>query len=194
MVAEQWNSSEQVARLVRQSLEEGATVEIDGLGMFRPSAGGRFEFVPQSSPQVFLAYVEEDYAQVQRLCLQLRAQGYEPWLDKKKLLPGQNWPRAIEQAIEISTFFLPCFSNRAGGKRGPFQAELRYALDCAARVPLDEVFIVPIRLEECGVPPRIRRELQYVDLFPDWERGFRRIVETMETQKSKNRTRLRLAG
>jgi hypothetical protein len=194
MAAEQWSSSEQVARLVRQSLEEGATVEIDGLGMFRPSAGGRFEFIPQSSPQVFLAYVEEDYALVHRLYLQLRAQGFEAWLDKKKLLPGQNWPRAIEQAIEISSFFLPCFSNRAGGKRGHFQAELRYALDCAARLPLDDVYIIPIRLEECLVPPRIRRELQYVDLFPDWERGFRRILETMGNQKSKNRSRLRLAG
>ncbi len=194
MIAEQWNSSEQVARLVRQSLEEGASVEIDGLGVFRPSPGGRFEFVPQTNPQVFLAYVEEDYALVHRLYLQLRAAGYEPWLDKKKLLPGQNWPRAIEQAIEISSFFLPCFSNRAGGKRGHFQAELRYALDCAARQPLDDVYIIPVRLEECPVPPRIRRELQYVDLFPDWDRGLRRILETMENQKSKARSRLRLAG
>lgn len=194
MDAEQWNSSEQVARLVRQSLEEGATVEIDGLGLFRPSAEGRFEFLPQTSPQVFLAYVEEDYALAHRLYLQLRAEGFEPWLDKKKLLPGQNWPRAIEQAIEISNFFLPCFSNRAGGKRGHFQAELRYALDCAARLPLDDVYIIPIRLEECPVPLRIRRELQYVDLFPDWERGLRRILETMNGQKTRNRTRLRLAG
>jgi hypothetical protein len=92
MVAEQWNSSEQVARLVRQSLEEGATVEIDGLGSFRPSPDGQFEFVPQTRPQVFLAYVEEDYAIVHRLYSQLRAHGCEPWLDKKKLLAGQNWP------------------------------------------------------------------------------------------------------
>jgi hypothetical protein len=194
MVAEQWNSSEQVARLVRQSLEEGATVEIDGLGSFRPSPDGQFEFVPQTRPQVFLAYVEEDYAIVHRLYSQLRAHGCEPWLDKKKLLAGQNWPRAIEQAIEISSFFVPCFSKRAGGKRGHFQAELRWALDCASRLPLDDVYIIPVRLEECTVPQRIRRELQYIDLFPDWDRGFQGILDAMDGQESRSRGRLRLAG
>ncbi len=194
MEAGHWDSSEKVARLVRQALEEGAAVEIDGVGLFRPLSGGGYEFVAQSKPQVFLAYVEEDYARVHRLYQQLRAAGCEPWLDRKKLLPGQNWPRAIEQAIEISNFVLPCFSRRSACKRGHFQAELRYALDCAARLPLDDVYIIPIRLEECPVPLRIRRELQYVDLFPDWDRGLRQILDTMARQRSKARNRLLLAG
>ena len=55
--------------------------------------------------------------------------GFDPWLDRKKLLPGQNWPRSIEEAIETSDFFVPCFSHRSVNKKGGFQAEIRYALD-----------------------------------------------------------------
>ena len=49
-------------------------------------------------------------------------------------------------------------------------------------VPLDEVFLLPVRLDECRVPPRIQRETQYVDLFPAWDAGFARIVHIVECQ------------
>jgi hypothetical protein len=97
-------------------------------------------------------------------------------MDTRKLLPGQNWPRAIELAIESSDFFVACFSTQSVSKRGGFQAEIRYALDCARRIPLDEIFLVPVRLDVCRVPRSIQREWQYVDLFPDWLCGFQQLV------------------
>jgi hypothetical protein len=34
-------------------------------------------------------------------------------------------------------------------------------------IPLDEIFVVPVRLD-CGRVPRVvQRELEYIDLFPD---------------------------
>ncbi len=176
--------SEQVARLLRQCLRRGASVEIEGLGVFRPDGRGRFRFLPATSPKVFLAYVQEDVEAAERLYRDFRAHGFDAWLDRKKLLPGQNWPRSIEQAIEVADYFVACFSTRAIGKRGCFQSELRYALDCARRVPLDQTYFIPVRLEECRVPARISRQIQYVDLFPDWEQGFRRILQAMGAHRS----------
>jgi hypothetical protein len=46
-------------------------------------------------------------------------------------------------------------------------------------VPLDAVFILPIRFDECRVPRSIARQLQYIDLFPDWPRGVRRLAAEM---------------
>ena len=136
--------------ILRQCLEEGSAVEIDGLGVFHPGSGG-YEFYPSAGQKVFIAYVEEDRACAGRLYDALKASGFEPWLDRKKLLPGQNWPRAIERAIEVSDFFVACLSRRALQKRGAFQTELRYALDCARRQPLDHVYFIPLRLEEESV-------------------------------------------
>jgi hypothetical protein len=97
-------------------------------------------------------------------------------MDERKLLPGQNWPRAIDSAIETSDFFLACYSEHSVNKKGGFQAEVRYALDCARQVPLEDIFIVPVRLSQCRVPRSIQRELQYVDLFPAWVEGLTRLV------------------
>jgi hypothetical protein len=103
-------------------------------------------------------------------------------MDRRKLLPGQNWPRRIEEAIASSDFFVACFSCSSVNKRGTFQAEIRHALERARHVLLDEVFLIPVRLDDCRVPPRIQRETQYVDLFPGWDAGFARIVRIIECQ------------
>ncbi len=188
-------TSRQLARLLRQCLEEGSTVEVDGLGLFRHTRSGEFQFESRLRPRIFLAYVQEDLRHVQRLYRALARAGYDPWLDKRKLLPGQNWPRSIERAIGVSDFFIACFSPRSVSKRGAFQSELRYALDCAAKLPLDQVYFIPVRIEECDVPDRVTREIQYVDLFPDWEKGFQRVVSSIERQRSvADRRRLALAG
>jgi hypothetical protein len=187
MAGNSLQSSAQVARLVRQCLTEGASVEIDGLGTFLPDAQRGFRFLPRNRPKVFVAYVQEDAGAAEKLFDALEAGGFDPWLDRRKLLPGQNWPRSIDDAIDTSDFFLACFSRRSVKKKGGFQAEIRYALDCTRRVPLDEIFLIPARLDACPVPARIQREVQYIDLFPDWDRGFRRIVAAMRRQMSRHR-------
>jgi TIR domain len=170
---------DRVSGLVAQALRRGQMVEIDGLGTFEPGSNGAPVFTPQAAAQVFVAYVMEDIELAQRVCQSLRNAGCSPWLDKEKLLPGQNWPRAIERAIEISDAFVACFSTRSIVKRGPFQSELRYALDCERRRPLDDSFVIPVRLERCQVPRRIADRVQYVDLFPDWDRGMRKLIRAV---------------
>jgi hypothetical protein len=168
-----------LAQVVIHGVAAGKVVEIDGLGVFYPDAARGYRFEPAGLPQVFVAYAREDVKVVERLCEALETAGFSPWTDIRKLLPGQNWPRAIESAIETSAFFVACFSGNSVHKTGGFQAEVRFALDCARRVPLDEIFIVPVRLDNCRVPRSIQREFQYIDLFPDWERGIRRLTKMM---------------
>jgi hypothetical protein len=184
-----------VARIVRHALEHGTSVEIDGLGTFLPGRTRGFRFVAQTKARVFIAYVEEDLAAARKLYAAFEQRGFLPWLDRKKLLPGQNWPRAIETAIQASNFFVACFSRRSTCKRGSFHSELRFALYCAAQVPLDEIFFIPVRLDKCMVPRNISRKIQYVDLFPDWQHGVGTVVEVMKKQQqNRKRKRLPLRG
>jgi len=176
-----------LARVLRECLREGARVDIDGLGTFTRAANGRLSFRAHNLPRVFIAYVEEDLAQARRLYTALRSRRFSPWLDKTKLLPGQNWPRAIEAAIESTDFFIACFSGRSVSKRGMFQGELRFALECAQRAPLEEVFFIPVRLDACEIPSRIRRSIQYVDLFPRWESGMAKLERILRSEMRRRR-------
>jgi hypothetical protein len=127
--------------------------------------------------------VDEDFPLAQKLYDDLRNAECDPWLDREKLLPGQNWPRCIESAIEVADYFVALFSRRSVTKRGQFQSELRYAMDCAARLPLDQTFFIPLRLDNCRVPSRITNSIQYVDLFPDWDQGVRRLIRSLRPRR-----------
>ena len=174
-----------VLKLLRDVLDRGQAVEIDGLGTFRQAPSRGYEFHPESRVNVFIAYVEEDLVHARRLREALATAGYAPWLDKDQLLVGQNWPRAIERAIDLSDAFVACLSTKSLAKRGQFQSELRYALDCADRMPLDETFLLPVRFDSCAVPMQIERQVQYVDLFPDFDRGFRQLLRALRKRKPK---------
>ena len=174
-------SLSELALLIQRSLKRSKAVEIDGLGVFARNRAGDISFQARS-PRIFIAYAAEDLPHAEELFRAFCARGLSAWLDRRKLLPGQNWPRRIEEAIASADFFVACFSRRSVRKRGGFQAEVRFALDCAKRVPLDDVFVIPVRLDDCRVPARIQKETQYVDLFPDWDRGLESVFRIIETQ------------
>jgi hypothetical protein len=168
-----------VGRALKECLREGHSVELEGLGVFL--AGSR-QFVPIPGPRVFIAYAVEDLEMATRLYNDLLAAGMSPWLDRKKLLPGQAWTRCIDRAIENSDFFVACFSTASAFKKGQFPYEVRHALRCADRMPLDDVFVMPVRLNECQMPRTIASQTQYVDLFPNWFAGLNRLVRSIREQ------------
>lgn len=174
-------SLENISNIVLEALGRGATVDIDGLGSFRKNGNG-YRFHPHDLPRIFIAYAHEDTAGATRIYRSLSRAGFDPWMDRFKLLPGQNADRAIQNAMETSDFAVCCFSQNSIYKRGGFQAEVRYALECARRLPLHEIFLLPVRLDACRVPLEVAHETQYVDLFQDWEAGIGRLVEAIRHQ------------
>jgi hypothetical protein len=180
-------NAHELADLICRSLEVSPSLELEGLGTFRRDASGNISFEDGDAPRVFIAYALEDRAVAEQLYSDLEERGFSPWLDTRKLLPGQNWPLRIREAIEGADFFIGCFSKVSATKRGGFQSELRLALECASRVPLDDMFLIPVRLNPCRVPTRITRETQYVDLYPDWRAGVDRLAGTMRRHWTRQR-------
>src|SRR5262249_8930179 len=58
--------------------------------------------------------------------------------------------------------------------------ELREALDLIEQLPAGKVFLVPARLEPCEVSHPELGELTWVDLFPSWDDGIRRLERTIK--------------
>lgn len=183
-----------VLTTIRQLLLEGTPVEIDGVGWFEIDAAGDVAFHRSDAVQVFVAYAFEDEPAARMLYASLKGYGFTPWLDKENLLPGQNWPRAIERAIDSSDFFIACLSRHSIIKRGHFQCELRYALELTRHLPLDDIFVLPVRLDECDVPRTLSRSTQIVDLFPQWDRGVCNVIRTIDRESKRRRRLLELAG
>jgi hypothetical protein len=186
MARAKYASVTRISAIVRDALSRGATVEIDGLGSFCKNGRG-YTFQPHNLPRIFVAYAHEDVDDAVQIFHSLVQAGFDPWMDRFKLLPGQNGARAIQNAMETSDFAVCCFSQNSIHKRGGFQSEIRYALECAQRLPLDEIFMLPVRLDPCPVPVEVAREVQYVDLFPDWDAGMKRLYAAIRHQLKRPR-------
>lgn len=123
--------------------------------------------------RVFLCHAKEDKPKVQELYYRLSASGLEPWLDEKNLLPGQTWESEITQAIRESDCVLVCLSHTATTKTGYVQKEIREALERADERPEGQIFLIPLRFDQCDVPKRFSK-IQWVDYFePD---GYERLL------------------
>ncbi len=125
---------------------------------------------PTRKLRVFLCHASHDKPIVRELCQRLRAEPWiDPWLDEEKLLPGQDWNLEIEKAVEKADIVIVCLSNASVTREGYVQKEMRRVLDVALEKPEGAIFIIPVRLDECEAPYRLR-SFQYVDYFPASQR------------------------
>ena len=118
----------------------------------------------ENQDRIFLCHASEDKRQVTEIYYKLKAAGYSPWLDKMDILPGQQWDIEIKRALRNSRFIVIFFSNHSISKRGYVQREFKLALDTLEEIPDGQIFIIPVRLEECMVPEAFGH-IHYVDLF-----------------------------
>ena len=116
--------------------------------------------------RVFLCHASGDKPAVRALYERLISDGVDAWLDKEKLLPGQEWDMEITSAVRAADAVIVCLSNQSVTKEGYVQKEIRFALDVADEKPEGSIYIIPARLEECQVPSRLNR-WQWVDIFFD---------------------------
>ncbi len=135
--------------------------------------------------RVFLCHSSQDKPIVRELYQRLNAEGWiDPWLDEEKLLPGQNWDMEIEKAVETADAVIVCLSNTSVTKEGYVQRELKFVLDIALEKPEEAIFIIPLRLEDCN-PPRRLRLWQYADYFPASGRevAYKRLLASLKLRQ-----------
>jgi hypothetical protein len=106
--------------------------------------------------RVFLCHASQDKPIVRELYQRLLAENWiDPWLDKEKLLPGQDWELEIEKSVETADVVIVCLSKISIKKEGYFQKEIKKILDVADEKPEGTIFVVPLRLDDCQVPRRL---------------------------------------
>ena len=106
----------------------------------------------KSEIQIFLAHASEDKELVVELYNRLKQAGYKPWIDKKNLIPGQNWRSVIPRVIKESQLVIACLSKNSISKQGYVQDEFKIALNQLASMPPDSIYFIPLRLDECEIP------------------------------------------
>jgi hypothetical protein len=133
--------------------------------------------------RVFLAHGKEDKAVVRDLYQKLRFDDFNPWLDEEDLLGGQDWELEIKKAIRGSNAVLICLSSSSTTRKGFLHKEIKLALDVAEEQPEGVIFVIPVQLEDCEVPERLKK-YQWVKLYQ--EGGYEKLLRALRFSKGSN--------
>jgi hypothetical protein len=133
----------------------------------------------KKTPIVFISYAREDAEKAKKIYKDLTSLGVNAWLDQESILPGQNWKAAINQAIKDCRYFLALLSQNSVNKRGYVQKELAEALNILDEFPPSEIFVIPVRLDDCTPSHTRLNDLHWADMFPNWEDGLTKIVSAI---------------
>lgn len=76
--------------------------------------------------------------------------------------------------------FLPLLSSQSVNRRGYYQRELKLAIDTAEEIPEGQLFIIPLRLDDCQILSEKLSKYQYQNMFPDWSFAVNRIIEAIK--------------
>jgi len=134
----------------------------------------------QTEPiQVFISYAREDYHIAKRLYEDFKVHGIKPWLDKEDLLVGQNWHIAIDQAIKKSNFFCALLSSKSVSKIGYVQKELKKALNILDNYPSSDIYLLPVRINDCEPLDEKLLNIHWTDLFPSYTAGLQKILRVI---------------
>lgn len=132
--------------------------------------------------QVFISHAKEDQKVAEELHDYLTRNGYSPWLDKKDLKVGQNWDYEINKALKESTFVVLLLSSTSVQKRGYVQKEFNLAVEYSKNMLIDDIYIIPILLDDCKIPDHLNR-FQWIGIGN--ENSMVAILESLDLQRKK---------
>ena len=127
--------------------------------------------------KTFLSYsrVNTDFAK--KLARELKAEGFDVWLDQLDIPLGARWDVELEKALAESEIFMIIMTPDSIASEN-VRDEIGYAIDTGKR-------FLPIMLETCNVPLRLRR-FQYVDFstksFEDGVESAKRLLRGLIEQ------------
>ena len=75
--------------------------------------------------KVFLCHSSADKPAVRKIYRRLLSDGFLPWLDEEKVLPGQDWQYEIKTAVKESDVVVVCLSRSSISKTGYIHKETK---------------------------------------------------------------------
>jgi hypothetical protein len=131
--------------------------------------------------KVFVCHASENLTTAKELVDRLKSDGFEPWLDSEKILPGMTWDLEIQKTMRSSDAVIVCFSKVSIEKEGYIQKEIKFAAEIQKEKPEGTIFLIPMQLEECEIPYSLK-DVQWGRYFE--ADGYERIVKALNQRAS----------
>lgn len=133
---------------------------------------------------VFLSYCRDNKDKVSQLREDLITAGEPIWWDQD-ILGGQDWEFEIRKAMKEAYAVVVCLSEKNADRiTSGIYPEVLNAIAAYREHAPGGIFLIPVRLSECEIPPikidaiRTLDSLRYIDLFS--ANGLNQLVKSLQ--------------
>ena len=116
----------------------------------------------KDSHSIFISYASPDRDKTLVFFDWLKKNGFNVWMDCRSLMAGQNWDFEIKRALDKATFVLMFISKVSYDRRGYLQREMKLALDKLDEKLIDDIYIIPVLLDDDAKVPDQLKGIQYI--------------------------------
>ncbi len=132
---------------------------------------------------IFLSYSTPDRDEVLAFYEHLDSQGYNVWMDRHKLIGGQNWDLEIKRALQKAAIIVVFLSHNSVDRRGYVQREIKIALEQKEARLIDDIYLIPVLLDDdVAIPEQIS---QIQGIGANSEDRFSALTNAIEHQLAK---------
>lgn len=107
-------------------------------------------------PLVFISYARQDRERILSYFDSLNNDDYSLWMDCKKLTAGQDWDFEIRKNFDKADIVVAFISKESYQKRGYIQRELKLALKNLEEKLRDDIYIIPVILDDVEIPTELK--------------------------------------
>ena len=113
--------------------------------------------------KLFLAHAKEDEKVTESIYEKLKTNGYSPWMDIRDIPAGVNWDNEIQKNFSSANVIIIILSKVSCQKNGYIRREMNEAIDKLKYYKPDDIFVIPILIDDSPVPTFISSKIQYID-------------------------------
>jgi hypothetical protein len=113
------------------------------------------------APLIFMSYASPDRDRVFPFFDHLKSVGFNVWMDVDRLKPGQNWDFEIKRVLNKASLILIFVSAHSVDRRGYVQRELKLVLDKLEEKLFDDIYAIPVLLDDDAIIPDELRKLHF---------------------------------
>lgn len=131
-------------------------------------------------PYVFISYARRDSQFVDRLSADLQQAGVRVWRDVEQIQPGQQWQRALKDALKDSFVLIYVASEHSGDSTWMFQELMGFSETSK--------LIIPLIIDDAGeqsLPDQLRM-IQWVDFRPSYDTALQQLLSVFPTKVGTN--------
>lgn len=134
----------------------------------------------EDTSSIFISYASPDRERVLEYFDWLKKNGFNVWMDCRSIKAGQNWDFEIKRGLDKATFILMFISNISYDRRGYIQREIKLALDKLNEKLIDDIYIIPVLLDDDAKVPDQLKGIQYISASNS--QSFSQIADALQHQ------------